>query len=177
MPACRGHRPGDIPAGSPEAGAEAGGGRRPCREEGGRTLSFRVFPLSSGIFFLSVFLPLSRACIVGNVVGFPPQVMRTRKSAMPAHPSSPGGCLPSSVEAESCVSRSCHWSHSTGSPFSSPLPLLQDTVTIYYFQRNQIFYRENMFHLGRLEAPWGSASFSSGSSHSGLLLSDLPSEA
>lgn len=126
-----------------------GGGRQDALLQG---LFLLVLVSSSS---LSSSLSLSQACIVGNVVGFPPQVMRTRKSAVPAHPSSPGGCLPSCVEAESCVSRSCHWSYSTGSPFSSPLPPLQDTVTIYYFQRNQIFYRENMFHLGRLEAPPG----------------------
>lgn len=52
------HQPFDIPAGGPEAGVEAERGRQTCWEEEGRAPSASLLSFSSGIFFLSLPLPL-----------------------------------------------------------------------------------------------------------------------
>lgn len=182
VPPCRGHPPStfQLVALRLERRQEEEGDRAGRREAGRSPPG--SFPLSSGIFFLSLFLPpLSWACIFGSVAGFPPLVMRTLKSAGPTHPGSPGGCLCPAVWKQSPASLGVVTGVTAQVLLSPTLPLLQDTVTIYYFQRNQILYRENMFevrrlHLGRLEGPRGNASSSRSSSDLGLLLSDLPSQ-
>lgn len=84
LPACCGHPPStfQLVALRLERRQEEEGDRAGRREAGRSPPG--SFPLSSGIFFLSLSLPpLSRACIFGSVVGFPPLVMRTLKSAVP----------------------------------------------------------------------------------------------
>lgn len=100
-----------------EEGAAAGGGRDSFLQG-----LFLLVLVSSSSLFIPFFVPGLYCWQCG---GLPAQVMRTLKSAMPAHPEQPWRLRSSRVEAEACVSRSCHWSHSTGSPLSPPLFLVR----------------------------------------------------
>lgn len=165
---CRYCQPLDIPTGGPEPGVEAERRRRQYREEEGRPPSGSFFFFFFRPFWFGVvFSPSLRPCAYtfGNMTGLLPKVARTPKSAIPtlegcASPSlsrgssSPGGCLCSSSapwKQESCVSRilSLGVTAKVFSLLFPPVaaPWLKNMVNIYYFQRNQIFYRENMFEV------------------------------
>lgn len=137
--------------------------------------SFGLFygPLWFYVVFLSPSPSLPHSCTFGNMTGALPKLAGTPNSAillrvvpapLPAEGlSSPGGCLLRPSVARKHNPRSpgvSHWESQRRFLISPSSPcccsLVISMVNIYYFQRNPIFYRENMFevrcfHLGKGE--------------------------